>query len=381
MDVEAEFNHNLKPKLKRKCKKRSNLALNQSRKKKKKFDYGESVIIKKPNTDSDINTEECKLPKLAKVLSHSLSAEQPEIIYGQVEANAAENSVSEEVSITHDLNSNADVPLSFVQRSIQQCKDTLIEQVIGKFNKENLLIHFMSFMNMIANGQLSVINMSVLLSMELALLLSLASTTQMRYRDETALFWEVVLSVGGPRTLRLFSSDKHVGSVNSGKCEKSKYVPSKGNFNFAVPDEKILRKSRTGLPKVLKCGIIEEAIPLLDPGKEYILSLDGKQTSPGLLNESEGDVNLWGYEGPPMLEENLDKLREQENEILEIVNKASRDDNCLEDFVSEIKSVIQIITKRICSLRQAKVRYEQLRGYSATGCILITISTLHETTE
>ena len=186
---------------------------------------------------------------MGEVLSHSLSVEQPEIIYGQVEANAADNSVSEEISVTHESNINSEAPLSFLQRSIQQCKDTLIEQVIGKFDKENLLIHFMSFMNMIANGQLSVVNMSVLLSMELALLLSLASTTQMRYRDETALFWEVVLSVGGPRTLRLFSSDKHVGSVNSGKCEKSKYVPSRGNFNFAVPDEKILRKSRTGLQK------------------------------------------------------------------------------------------------------------------------------------
>ena len=96
VDVEAEFNHNLKAKLKRKRKRRSNLALNQSRKKKKKFDYGESVIIKKPNTDSDINTEDCELTEVGEVLSHSLSVEQPEIIYGQVEANAADNSVSEE---------------------------------------------------------------------------------------------------------------------------------------------------------------------------------------------------------------------------------------------------------------------------------------------
>ena len=76
---------------------------------------------------------------------------------------------------------------------------------------------------------------------------------------------------------------------------------------------------------------------IIDPKKEYVLSLDGKQTSPGLLNESEGDVNLWGYEGPPTLQDNLDKLGEEENVILEIVNKAGRDDNCLDDFVSDIK--------------------------------------------
>ena len=76
-----------------------------------------------------------------------------------------------------------------------------------------------------------------------------------------------------------------------------------------------------------------------------MLSLDGKQTSPGLLNECEGDVNLWGYEGPPSLEEHLERLRLQENLILDIVNKASRDDNTLGDFVDDIKSIVQIITK------------------------------------
>ena len=192
MDVECEFNHNLKPKLKKKRKRRSHLALNQSRKKKKKIDYGESVIIKKPNTDSDINVEESEVNEVDEVLSHSLSIEQAESICGQVEGNAAENSVSEEITVTDESSNNSNSTLTYLQRSIQECKDTLIEQVIGKFDKEHLLIHFMAFMNMIATGQLSVVNMSVLLSMELALLLSLASTTQMCYRDESALFWEVV---------------------------------------------------------------------------------------------------------------------------------------------------------------------------------------------
>ena len=128
----------------------------------------------------------------------------------------------------------------------------------------------------------------------------------MRYRQDTSLFWEVVLSVGGPRTLRLFLSDKHQGTVNSGECQCSKYNPQKGNFNFAVPDEQLLRKSRTGLTKGVKCGIIGQSISLVDKEKEYVLALDGKQTSPGLLNDTEGDVNLWGYEGPPTLDESLE---------------------------------------------------------------------------
>ena len=136
--------------------------------------------------------------------------------------------------------------------------------------------------------------MAVLLAMEMALIFTLTSMTQMRYRHDTSLFWETVLAVGGPRMLCLFLSDKHFGQVNSGECAKSKYVPNKGHFNFVVPDEKTLLKSKMGLPKVIPCGIIEESVQLLDKVKEFVLLLDGKQLIPGLLNEDEGDVNLWG---------------------------------------------------------------------------------------
>ena len=61
---------------------------------------------------------------------------------------------------------------------------------------------------------------------------------------------------------------------------------------------------------------------LLEKGKEYVLAVDGKQTSPGLLNDTEGDVNLWGYEGPPTLAETMERLSLQENLILDLVGKA-----------------------------------------------------------
>ena len=220
----------------------------------------------------------------------------------------------------------------------------------------------MAFMEMISSGQLSVVNMAVLLAMEMALIFTLTSTTQMRYRCDTSLFWETVLAVSGPRTLRLFSLDKHFSQVNSGESAKSKYVPNKGHFNFVVPDKKTLLKSKTGLPKVILCGIIEESVELLDKEKEFVLSLDGKQLIPGLLNEDEGDVNLWGYEGPPTLKENLNCLEQHKDIILDIVGKASIDDNSLDVFCEDLKLVVQIITKRIEASK------------SSTGTTLIKIS-------
>ena len=212
-----------------------------------------------------------------------------QVIHCEIECNQnSENqsgNVILESSNEHDLNQaeNNQSEKTYFQNCLDKCTNELIKPVLQNFDKEGLLIHFMAFMSMIANGQLSIANMAVLLCMEVGLLFSLASTTQMRYREDTSLFWEVVLSVGGPRTLQLFSSDKHQGKVNSGACERSKYNPHEGSFNFAVPDEKLLRKSKTGLPKCVKCGIIEESMCLVDKEKEYVLALDGKQTSPGLL--------------------------------------------------------------------------------------------------
>ena len=291
-----------------------------------------------------------------------------QVIHCEIESNQnTENqsgNVIVESSNEHNLNQaeHNQSEKTYFQNCLDKCTNELIKPVLQNFDKEGLLIHFMAFMSMIANGQLSIANMAVLLCMEVGLLFSLASTTQMRYREDTSLFWEVVLSVGGPRTLRLFSSDKHQGKVNSRACERSKYNPHEGSFNFAVPDEKLLRKSKTGLPKCVKCGIIEESICLVDKGKEYVLALDGKQTSPGLLIDTEGDVNLWSYEGPPTLAESLERLRLQENCILDLVAKASRFDSNINEFATDLKIVVQIVTKCIKNLREAKVRYEQLRS-------------------
>ena len=114
-------------------------------------------------------------------------------------------------------------------------------------------------------------------------------------------------------------------------------------------------KSKCGLPKRIPCGIIDELVSLLDKEKEYVLSLDGKQLIPGLLNETEGDVNLWGYEGPSTLKENLEHLERHKDIIIDVVGKASIEENSLDVFSADLKLIIQIITKCIRDLRKAKV--------------------------
>ena len=51
---------------------------------------------------------------------------------------------------------------TYFENCLEKCRNDLIKPVLQNFDKEGLLIHFMAFMSMIANGQLSVANMAVL---------------------------------------------------------------------------------------------------------------------------------------------------------------------------------------------------------------------------
>ena len=186
-------------------------------------------------------------------------------------------------------------PSSYLQACIRDLANSnVLTKVLRKCEQQGVTRHFMALIQQVASGTMPVTNMAFLLALEVGLLHSLDNSTKMRYRNDTALFWEIARSVDGPRLLRLFSSDKHFGMVNTGDCEKSKYPPSQANYNFAVPNERVLRKSKTQIPKDVECGIIEDSFPTLENDKQFILSLDGKQVGQGLKEDGVGDVNLWG---------------------------------------------------------------------------------------
>ena len=252
---------------------------------------------------------------------------------------------------------------SYIERCEQDIlQNNLIGQMLRKFQECDLLSHFMAFVHGICGGIIKPKNIYILLAMEYCYLMSLSNTTSMRYREDTCKFWESVLAVGGPKLMRLFSSDKHFGQVNSKESSKSKYNPQKGNFNFAVPDEKILRKSKTNIPNYVQCGIINEGIDMLNKNKQYIISLDGKQTGKGLREMPKGDVNLWGFEGPSSLKDTIEQSEKEINFFDMLALKLMDEDNLCPEVVKELKFALQINTHKIRNLREAKVQHEILRS-------------------
>ena len=229
-------------------------------------------------------------------------------------------------------------------------------------NEENLLQQFMAFVDGICSGTISVSNFSILLCLEYCYLMSLNTTTQMHYRDETCKFWECVRNIGGSKLIRLFSSDKHLGKVLSQECDKNRYVPTSGSFNFAVPDDKVLHKSKTNIPRTIEPGIINESLILIDKSKEFVLSLDGKQTGKGLNNQGQGDVDLWGFEGPPSLQQTKDENQCEINFYNNLALQLTNEDNMCQRSMRSLKFALQISSHKIKNLWESIVRHEILRS-------------------
>ena len=100
---------------------------------------------------------------------------------------------------------------SYIERCEQDIlQNNLIGQMLRKFQECDLLSHFMAFVHGICGGIIKPKNISIRLAMEYCYLMSLSNTTSMRYREDTCKFWESALAVGGPKLMRLFSSDKHL---------------------------------------------------------------------------------------------------------------------------------------------------------------------------
>ena len=100
---------------------------------------------------------------------------------------------------------SSNTPSNYVQACIREMANSnILTQVLRKCEQKGLTRHFMALMKEIGSGKMPATNISFMLALEVGLLHSLNNSTQMRYMDETTLFWEMVLSIGGPKILRLF---------------------------------------------------------------------------------------------------------------------------------------------------------------------------------
>ena len=244
----------------------------------------------------------------------------------------------EEGSISMESNSER---VDFRQECIEElCSIETAVLVIEKMEEAGNLHDFMNLIRLLASGELPADNIVLLLLFDRVRFQKCKSTVGMRYRDKTKLFWSIVYRLCKGVGLRFFSGEKNWGQVVNNTSEKSKYIPHKSKINFAVPDEKVLRKlSHQKLPKIIPPGIIKTTLDMLNNKDDLILMADGKLVTKGLKSEFVGDVDLFGHENAP----NLTELRNYLDKQIDYVCNSMRHFKTLnnEDRVTNIMELVE----------------------------------------
>ena len=205
-------------------------------------------------------------------------------------------------------------------------------------------------LELISRGVLDANNIPLTLAVELTKLMNCESTTGMQYRNDTLDFWLVFYRTCHASGLNLMSGKKNTGDVTGNKSTAGKYDPKIGSFNFAVPDVKTILRHQKHREKCAYAGIINSSFDLVDKIKQFVLEYDAKRIATGLGDNRIGDVNLWGHEGPPSLQECEDNLK-HELSVIEILLDVANVPNT--DVFPLLKDLIQNISNRI----KKKIQY------------------------
>ena len=174
-------------------------------------------------------------------------------------------------------------------------------------------------------------------------------------------FWHVIFKCLGGPALCLFSGPRGTG--------QAVFDPKLCKINFAVPSLSMLEQLHTDTPKLIFPSIFEDVLINLERLQEvhfneYVLSYDRKGVTQGFRGQSFGDENLWGFEGPPNIEQQEKQLSE-ELHLVENNQDVNYRNNL--DQLHHIREMIQIISLHIKDLRnkisshsKVIVRYEKL---------------------
>ena len=250
---------------------------------------------------------------------------------------------------------------------LKQLMPSVVKELSSVQQHDNLL----KFFRLVANGQFPSQNIGFLLFMDIVKWYATDETSEMRYSSEVKRFWRVGMKLFKGKCLRFMS-----GLKNKGQVSNSIYVPGKcrssdSKVNFAVPSRQILDGMKAPVD-ASKPGILTDMIDTIsesDPKQlnTYKLCVDGNNINSGIYNQKPCDINMWGNETLPTLNEREIELRDEIctiEQLQEYVDKLHlRDLKFLNDMLSHLsvdllalmQRCIQVLSNRISGLRTLKV--------------------------
>ena len=161
---------------------------------------------------------------------------------------------------------------------------------------------------------------------------------------------------------KIFCGEKNWGQVVSKECAKSKYSPNKSKVNFAVPDAKIIRELSCVLPKVIPPGKIKSTMEMIRNKEDIILMGDGKLVTRGLKSDFCGDIDLFGHEKSPNLndlKDYMDRRSDFISDSIKIFPQSSNADkfNIIYDLTDLVTEMIKRVREYYKSKRKKLERY------------------------
>ena len=112
---------------------------------------------------------------------------------------------------------------------------------------------------------------------------------------------------------------------------------------------------RQNMGKIIPPGVIKESCEILKNKQNVIILGDIKRISWGLGKNHYGDINLWGFEDLPTLEQKTEQTEREIHYIETMLDEFNELDD-LDKFM-KLKKLVKLITNRIrnvCFLQVAK---------------------------
>lgn len=246
----------------------------------------------------------------------------------------------------------------------------LFPKVIENLKNADQLETYMQYNRMVADNSFPLQNIAYLLFLDVVNWFSNETTSQMRYSEDVRKFWRVGLKLFKGKFIRFMSGLKNSGQLYDDIDKRGLFKPSDSKINFAVPSRSILEKMRSPMASS-EPGILTEMITAMSNADKtqietFKMCVDGKKLNAGVQGQKLGDINLWGFEDNPTLQERqlkldidlsvVSKIKDiLDSEELKDTNNLMEVSETSKDLATEIKNSLSVLSTRIHDLRKVKV--------------------------
>ncbi len=201
------------------------------------------------------------------------------------------------------------------ERGKRDCETQTVDEqfdnycnALDKAENDGWKEEFYDLVSCIADGKVTKDNICFLLLLDLVKFYKSKSTTLVKYSEPVKLFWRIGWKLFKGKFLKFMSGFKNHGDLVLERCQKGMYNPDLARINFVVPSISILREFGNANGQIFndtKPGILSKMIAKVaetNTGASYKICVDGKKIN-SCPNSKLGQVDLWGFEGPPTLKE------------------------------------------------------------------------------